>query len=139
MAGSNPRSDVDRLAEELHRSFSRWVQTRFSGFYRTECWSPAINAYLFSDRMEICFDLAGVDKESIDVRAEPRRLTVRGIREAPEPARAAEEAMRIVSMEVDYGPFVRCVSLPSEVDVRRITAEQVNGLLWVRLPLRTPG
>ncbi|MEZ6189908.1 MAG: Hsp20/alpha crystallin family protein [Phycisphaerales bacterium] len=39
--------------------------------------------------MHICVDLAGIDRDKIDVRIEPGRLTVSGVRHAPEPKPAA--------------------------------------------------
>jgi len=39
-------------------------------------------------------------------------------------------------MEIDYGPFIREVALPAEVEVEQAHAEQHNGLLWISLPLK---
>ena len=42
----------------------------------------------------------------------------------------------MIAMEIDYGPFEREVRLPDEVDVKKVHAEQKNGLLWIHLPLK---
>ena len=39
-------------------------------------------------------------------------------------------------MEIDYGPFIREVLLPTEVEIDEAHAEQRNGLLWISLPLK---
>jgi HSP20 family molecular chaperone IbpA len=41
-------------------------------------------------------------------------------------------------MEIDYGPFLRVVQLPAEVevDVDEAQAEQENGFLWIHLPVK---
>jgi HSP20 family molecular chaperone IbpA len=41
-------------------------------------------------------------------------------------------------MEIDYGPFIREVPLPTEVEIDKAHAEQRNGLLWISLPVKEP-
>ena len=96
-------------------------------------WRPAINAFRCKKAVSICVDLAGIDKSRIDLRVEPRRITLRGSREAPEPT---DQAVQMLALEIDYGPFEREVELPVEVDVEEARAEQENGLLWIYLPLK---
>lgn len=101
-------------------------------------WQPAINAFQCGRCLRICVDLAGVEKSQIEVQAEPRRLLIRGMRDAPEPLEAEARAERVLALEIDYGPFEREIVLPDRVDVERITAEQRNGLLWIELPFERP-
>src|ERR1700704_1651879 len=96
-------------------------------------WQPAINAFRCERAVSICVDLAGIDKSLIDLQIEPRRVTVRGSRDAPEPT---DQAVQMLALEIDYGPFERQVELPAEVDVEEARAEQENGLLWIYLPLK---
>ncbi len=37
-------------------------------------------------------------------------------------------------MEIDHGPFLRSVEVPSSVDVEAINAKYRSGLLWILLP-----
>jgi HSP20 family molecular chaperone IbpA len=39
-------------------------------------------------------------------------------------------------MEIDYGPYLREVTLPAEVEIEKVHAEQRNGLLWISLRLK---
>ena len=84
----------------------------------------------------ICVDLAGVDQGSISLIAEPRRLILKGERAAPEPGPEAGSVLQILAMEIDHGPFLREFTFPAEVDPGRIEAEQRQGILWIRVPLR---
>ena len=97
---------------------------------------PAINAFRCQSAVRICVDLAGVDRSLIDLSVEPRRVVVRGSREAPEPTDAEGRAIQMHALEIDYGPFEREVPLPVDVDVEAASAEQQNGLLWVYLPVK---
>ena len=99
-------------------------------------WRPAINAYRCEKCIRICVDLAGVDRSLIDLTIADRRLSIRGVREVPEPSGEEKESMQMIAMEIDYGPFDREVRLPDEVDVKKVHAEQKNGLLWIHLPLK---
>jgi HSP20 family protein len=116
------------VAYELSRSqFSRFAP---------HVWEPAINAYRCETCIRICVDLAGVDRSLIDLTLEPRRVVIRGARELPEPTEGEGRAMRLLAMEIDYGPFRREVPLPAEVEIDQAHAEQRNGLLWISLPLK---
>ena len=99
-------------------------------------WRPAINAYRCEDCIRVCVDLAGVDRSDIDLTIAEQRLSIRGVRDVPEPSGEEKGAMQMIAMEIDYGPFEREVRLPDEVDVKKVHAEQKDGLLWIHLPLR---
>ena len=101
-------------------------------------WHPAINAYRCHDRILICVELAGVDQSQIEVRAESRRVWLRGQRELAEPCDTAGPALQILAMEIDHGRFEREIVLPVEVDPEQVEAEQREGMLWIRLPLAEP-
>jgi HSP20 family protein len=100
-------------------------------------WQPAINAYRADDSVRICVDLAGVDRADIDLRVEPKRVTIRGTRDVPEPANVDGHTLQMLIMEIDYGPFERTITLPEEIDVKKAHAEQQSGLLWIYLPLKS--
>src|SRR5207302_10588239 len=97
---------------------------------------PDINAYRCEKCIRICVDLAGVERSQIDLTVEPRRVLIRGARQLPEPSHDEDRAVRLLAMEIDYGPFEREVALPAEVEVDQARAEQRNGLLWISLPLK---
>ena len=70
-------------------------------------WHPAINVFQCETAVRICVDLAGVDRSQIDLTVEPRRVAIRGTREAPEPTDAEGRAVQMIAFEIDYGPFER--------------------------------
>ncbi len=106
-------------------------------FSTSRCWSPLVNIYRRARQLDVCVDLAGLDRKAIDVSLESNRLIIRGYRTAPEPRQEAE-AMQILAMEIDHGPFSREIPLPDNVDRPRVTSAYEDGLLWIRLPLREP-
>src|SRR5438067_13762409 len=85
------------LGDVTVRSIQVWRATPHT-------WRPAINASRRETAVSICVDLAGIDKSLIDLQVEPRRVTVRGSREGPEPT---DHAVQMLGLASDYGPFER--------------------------------
>ncbi len=127
---------LERLHGQLGEVIYQLTRVQFSGFSSTRSWQPAINAYRCTECVAICVDLAGVDKEAIDLQVTPKRLTIRGRRRPPEPDLAEQKPLQVLVMEIDFGQFEREVVLPAEVEPEHVTAEQRQGLLWIYLPLR---
>src|SRR2546428_13883276 len=119
----------------LHDVTYELARSQFSQF-APRAWEPAINASHCEKCVRICVDLAGVERSQIDLTVEPQRVLIRGARELPEPTPAEGRAVRLLAMEIDYGPFEREVALPAEVEITEAHAEQRNGLLWISLPLK---
>jgi HSP20 family protein len=104
--------------------------------FGSHAWRPAINAYRCQTCIRICVDLAGVEKADIDVTIQNQRLSIRGVRDVPEPGDEKKHSMQMIAMEIDYGPFERDFALPDDVDAKKMHAEQKNGFLWIHLPLK---
>lgn len=121
----------------LHDVTNELTRSRFSQF-APHFWQPSINAYRCEKCVRVCVDLAGVERSLIDLIVEPRRLLIRGTRELPEPTNMGDRTIRLLAMEIDYGPFERDIVLPAEVEIDQAQAEQRNGLLWISLPLKQP-
>ncbi len=134
-----PRDEFDQVNAQLNDMINKLWQWQASDFCPVDSWRPAMNLYRLERRIDVCLDLAGVDRNAIDVRVEPGQLTIRGLRDAPEPERGPDEHMRIVAMEIDHGRFCRIIALPDRVDLTRVESEYNDGMLWIHLPLRGPG
>lgn len=134
---SNMTRQANKLIEQMQKSYFN--------FCPSETWTPSVNLYETADSYLVCADLAGVDKEKIEVEVVAQTLKLRGTREVPtyeEAIRAGAAAqkegearrVRIHLMEIDHGGFCREVELPEDVDRDRITANYRNGILWIELP-----
>ena len=141
-------SDVTNPMDSTHTIRLRWLHGTLADathqlaslrFSRSgpHAWRPAINAYRCERCIRICVDLAGIERSDIDLTIDEQLLSIRGVRDVPEPTGKEEkQAMQMIAMEIDYGPFQRDFRLPDEVDVKKVRAEQKNGLLWIYLPLK---
>ena len=154
-AAENPFNPMARQASKLLDHLQK-------GFYvySDETWTPNVNLYETATCYLVCVDLAGVDKQKIDVEVVEQRLKLRGTRAVPsfdddvpssappggpastqhggQPAAGDVETgpkrVRIHLMEIDHGAFSREVELPQDVNRDNITANYRNGMLWVEIP-----
>jgi HSP20 family protein len=125
------QSQMQRLMEQMQKGFSN--------FCPSETWTPNVNLYENDTAYLVCVDLAGVDKEKIDIVVSEQKLTLRGARPVPllPQARSSDAQtakVRVHVMEIDHGPFCREVDLPADVAHEHISAAHLNGLLWIELP-----
>jgi HSP20 family protein len=129
-----PFSKFTRQAGKILES----VNQGYCGFAHTDqTWAPSVNLYETEESYRVCVDLAGVDKERIDLGVHGPLLTIRGEREVPRSPHAVRpnaQRARVHRMEIDHGCFCREVELPADVDPKAISATYRNGLLWIELP-----
>jgi HSP20 family protein len=121
------------------------MQKGYFNFIPSESWTPNVNLYETDHAYVVCVDLAGVNKEKIDVEVLDNQLTLKGTREVPMSIpppegvsgsgdEAAAPRPRVHLMEIDHGAFCRQVELPEDVVREQITAQYLNGMLWVEIP-----
>ena len=113
------------------------MQKGFFNYCPSETWTPNVNLYESGTSYVVCVDLAGVDKNQIDVVVEDQTLRIRGTREVPTPQDLTDvqkRRVRIHLMEIDHGHFCREVKLPEDVERGKIVANHRNGMLWIELP-----
>lgn len=76
------------------------------------------------------FDVPGVDPERIDVTVDHGVLTVTATREE------TSEGTEPVARERYFGKVTRSVRLSDNLDTEAIEADNVNGVLDIRIPVR---
>lgn len=98
-------------------------------------WKPGIDLYAFDDRFELWVDLAGVEKQSITVEVFRNQVRLNGERKPPVICTGGLDRCRqVLVLEIESGRFGREITLPQEINRDRVTAEQINGLLCIKLP-----
>ena len=127
---------------QIARQMTKIMEQAQKGYYNfcpSETWTPNVNMYETDDGYHVCVDLAGVDKEKIDLVVQDQRLALRGTRQVPsceeiEGDEHAPRRVRVHVMEIDHGAFCREVELPRDVAADQIIAKYDNGVLWIHLP-----
>lgn len=93
-------------------------------------WTPRVDILESADGFVVTLEVAGVEREEIDIVVEDRCLRISGARSDPSPS----GCVRWHQMEIAQGRFERVLMLPQEVDPERITATHKDGFLHIRIP-----
>ncbi len=128
---------MDEAFKKMADQFSSMIDEMMGGnLFRSsapDLWVPAINVYELAERYVVCVDLAGMERERIDVYVEGRTLHVRGVRPKPT-VPDGEGRVSVHLMEINSGRFHRKVRLTPDVRVADVKAVYRKGYLWIDLP-----
>nr|WP_321467976.1 Hsp20/alpha crystallin family protein [uncultured Desulfobulbus sp.] len=123
----NPWAEFERIRQgldELSRSYGEKgkAQGRANVY-------PPLNIYEEPDRLIITAELPGVKVEDLELSIEGETLTLQGKRDN----RQSYPGISYHRREIESGSFSRAVALPVKVDVERVAAKLVNGVLALTL------
>jgi HSP20 family protein len=114
---------VERAIEEVFRSLG-------PGFNLAErAWKPPMDMNETPEQIIILAEVAGVDKEDLDVEISSRAVRIRATRH---PRHGSPDATYRLA-EIQYGKFERVLFLPAPIDPEIVSASYANGMLEVRL------
>jgi HSP20 family protein len=119
---ANLRNDIDNLLELPFWSGLGRQSQLFSG------WTPALDLYQNNDNIVAVVELPGLRKEGIEISLQDGTLTISGERKDETAKDGAARTERFV------GKFRRSVTLPTRVDVSKVSATYKDGILTVTLP-----
>lgn len=94
------------------------------------CWVPNTDVYICGDQLLIRVELAGIQKEDLEVTAEGQRLKISGVRQ--DEGRVSHCSFLV--MEINYGPFETSIEVPAGFDLSKAKASYQNGFLQVEIP-----
>ena len=117
----NPFKDLDRLFTSVSRAVA------------TDVGMP-MDLYRRGDDFIVKMDLPGVDPKSIDIDVDDRTLTVRAER-AAENVDTNDDKNGWVSRERSFGTYARQISLGTGLDLAKIEASYVDGVLTLTIPV----
>jgi HSP20 family protein len=130
--------DLFGFRREFDEMFNRILNGRPWGFElpefkKTFNITPAVEAYVDKEAKKyVCrVTLAGVEPKDLQIHAQGNVLTIRGERKLTHNTKEIE----LVEGEIFYGVFERTLTLPEGVNVEKLTAEYVNGVLEITAPV----
>jgi len=98
-------------------------------------WEPAVDVCEDDEAYYVIVDVAGVDKDDLEVEYHPNGLlVVRGVRRPP----LVGSSVQYLVLEIPYGSFERRIPLPGAINADGITAEHRSGFLQIRIPKKVP-
>ena len=121
---------------ELHKKFEDFFESTSRrltpGLFRlplSNKWKPAVDVYETANEIVVLVDLAGVNKEEIEVTFDGDSLRIVGTRRDM----TSTPKVRLHQMEIDFGNFERSVVIPAQVDKDNISAIYRRGFLQITL------
>jgi HSP20 family protein len=118
-------SNIEKTIQDIFRP--RPVNPMFAC---KDCsWVPQMDIYETKDKVVIWAELAGVEKENLEVEVNAKAVRIFGFRkEAP---KGPNGSYRLA--EIRYGKFERVLYLPSPVDTEVVSSSFSNGLLNIHM------
>ena len=117
------------LIEHLPQSFA---YLSLSAAASHSAWTPNTDIYETPESLVVKMEIAGIDKDDLEITLNDRLLLVRGYRK--DPCRQKQHRCSFRQMEIDYGYFERRIVIPRSVDGSRVRAQFNNGFLHIELP-----
>jgi HSP20 family protein len=93
-------------------------------------WTPNTDVYETTEALVVSLEIAGIEKNDLEITLNDRLLVVRGFRKDP----CRKKPCTYRQMEIDYGFFERRIIIPRSVDAGAVRAVFVNGFLHIELP-----
>ena len=123
-------SDFDQLSSEFERTCEEIFRSMNPSFTLAErVWKPQMDIYETTEEIIIRAEIAGVDKENLEVEICSRAVKIYGNRtEIP----SVENATYRLA-EIQYGKFERTLFLPSLINTESVSSSYQDGFLEIRL------
>jgi HSP20 family protein len=145
---SRPFLPIARHMDEIFEDFRRDMENMFRPWpYSVLDWRfpvladidreirlPVCDMVDKGDKYELQFEMPGIDKDKIDVKATKNSIEISG----EQSEKAEEKRKNYVYNERSYRSFHRRIPIPEEIMPSKIDAKMNNGILQVQLPKKIP-
>jgi len=122
--------DFDRITSSFEKTIEDMFRSINPVFSLSErSWKPQMDIYETTEEVIVIAEIAGVDKENLDVEISSKAVKIYGERTAL--PRVNNSTYRLA--EIQYGKFERILFLPSLIDIDVVSASYSNGFLHIRL------
>jgi len=127
----DPASEMLSLRDAMDRLLSEsFIRPWFGRGTLFDAKALALDMYETDSDVVVEATVPGVKPEEIDVQVTGNVLTIKGERKEEK----KEEKAAYIYQERSFGSFCRSVTLPTEVNVDKATAEFESGVLTLTLP-----
>lgn len=133
MVRFDPFNELDMLTTRLNRLFGRGLAREMRGEMDVDGfgdWMPSLDVEETDNEYLVKTDLPQVSKADIKVGIENGVLTIEGERKQEK----EEKGKKFHRVERSFGKFSRRLTVPTDVDAKKVMAEFKEGVLNVHLP-----
>ena len=95
-----------------------------------QTWCPAIE--LDETKLDLILkaEVPGVDRQHLNINAQPESLSIEGVH----PRYQEESEQELIPSELHYGELKCDIPLPVKIQVEKVRAELLNGVLTITMP-----
>jgi len=124
-------NEFDPMGSKLEKTISEMFRSMNPMFaFSKNSWKPQMDMYETPEQIIVIAEIAGVEKEALDLEINSRAIRISGKRLLDPPA----ENGRYRLAEIQYGTFDRVLYLPAPIDTEKVEAAFKRGLLHIHLP-----
>ena len=122
--------DFSHLSSKFEKTIDDMFRSMSPGFALGErTWRPPMDITETLEEIIIVAEIAGVDKENLEVEINSKAVRIYGQRR--EIPRIDQATYRLA--EIQYGKFERILFLPAPIDTEIVSSSYTNGFLELRL------
>jgi len=124
--------DFDDMSSNIEKTIEGFFRPRALNptFNCSECsWKPPMDIFETREQIVIIAEIAGVQKEDLEVEINNRAVKIHGKRLGTPPESTATYRLA----EIQYGTFERILYLPVPIDSNNVSASFNNGFLKIQL------
>lgn len=127
-----PVNLLTRMRDEMDRVFDRWFDRplEFAWPGNGKDWMPALDVIDSENEVTIKAEVPGMAAKDVNVSITGNMLTLSGQKDESK----EEKGENFYVSERRFGSFQRSIELPDGVDADKVSAEQTNGVLTVKVP-----
>ncbi len=123
-------NDFDRMGSRFQQSLSDVFHSLSPMYSFTKStWYPPLDIFETAGEIIVIAELAGINKEELDLEINSRAIRLSGRRIGVPPAEKGKYRLA----EIQYGNFERVVYLPAPIDTDTVTASYNKGLLHIHV------
>ncbi len=123
-------NEFNRLGSNLEKTIEDIFESSNPIFKLSErSWHPQMDIYETPDEIIIKAEIAGADKDKLEVEVTSKAVKIYGTRSEVPQVRNATYRLA----EIQYGRFERVLFLPAPIDTEVVSTSYKNGFLIIRL------
>jgi len=112
------------------KSFEEMFQSVNPMFcFSKRVWRPQMDIFETRDEIIIQAEMAGVSQKNMIVELSDKAVKISGVRKSSQPDPTATYRLA----EIQFGRFERVLYLPSDIDMKNVSASYANGFLELKL------
>ncbi len=91
--------------------------------------SLAADVYANENELILCYELAGINPATVEIKAEKEELSIKAEKLSPN-----IEGYNVLRNEIHYGKCYRAFTVGAEYDLNSLEANYENGILQIKVP-----